>query len=153
MGWNYWQLELLEQGFRGEGIAKTMFSQKSFFGNSKVVFLCFLEALGAGFLPFSVLETGLNIECFFKVTLGILNGPTESRHWQSQAIGTTTYQLGIGHTLDFLLRTEGSQRTFAAWWHLPKGGQRIYKLLYLVIIYRVYTCEFMYLSQFCLEAL
>ena len=44
-----------------EGIEKTMFSQKSFFGNSKVVFLCFLEALGAGFLTFSVLETGLSV--------------------------------------------------------------------------------------------
>ena len=63
-GWNYWQLELLEQGFRVEGIAKTMFSQKSFFGDSKVDFLCFLEALGTGFLTFSALETSLKIECF-----------------------------------------------------------------------------------------
>ena len=47
--WSYWQLELLEQGFRGESIAKTMFSQKSFFGDSKVDFLCFLEALGQVF--------------------------------------------------------------------------------------------------------
>ena len=62
-GWNYWQLELLEQGFRVEGIAKTMFSQKSSFGDSRVDFWCFLEALGAGFLIFSALETGLKIEC------------------------------------------------------------------------------------------
>ena len=62
--WNYWQLELLEQGFRVEGIAKTMFSQKSFFGDSKVDLLCFLDALGAGFLIFSALETGFKIECF-----------------------------------------------------------------------------------------
>ena len=64
--WNYWQLELLEQGFRVEGIAKTMFSQKSFFGDSKVDFLCFLEALGTGFLTFSALETSLKIECFLR---------------------------------------------------------------------------------------
>ena len=35
-----------------EGIAKTMFSQKSFIGDSRVDFWCFLEALGAGFLIF-----------------------------------------------------------------------------------------------------
>ena len=63
-GWNYWQLELLERGFRVEGIAKTMFSQKSFFGDSRVVFLCFSEALGVVFLTFSALETGSKIECF-----------------------------------------------------------------------------------------
>ena len=60
-GWNYWQLELLEQGFRVEGIAKTMFSQISFIGVSRVDFWCFLEVLGAGFLRFSALETGLKI--------------------------------------------------------------------------------------------
>ena len=47
-----------------EGIAKTMFSQKSFIGDSRVDFWCFLEALGAGFLSFSALETGLKIERF-----------------------------------------------------------------------------------------
>ena len=52
-GWNYWQLELLEQGFRVQGIAQNMFGQKSFFGDSKVDLLCFLEALGTGFLTFS----------------------------------------------------------------------------------------------------
>ena len=69
-GWKYWQLELLEQGFRVEGIAKTMFSQKSFFGDSEVDFLCFLEALGTGFLTFSALETGLKILCFLRSPWG-----------------------------------------------------------------------------------
>ena len=62
--WNYLELELLKQGFRKEGIAKTMFSQKSFLSDSRVRFWCFLEAMGAGFLIFSALETGLEIECF-----------------------------------------------------------------------------------------
>ena len=53
-----------------EGIAKTMFSQKSFIGNSRVDFWCFLEALGAGFLSFSALETGLQIECFSRPPWG-----------------------------------------------------------------------------------
>ena len=44
---NYWQLELLEQGFRVEGIAKTMFSQKLCFGVSRVDFFCvFWKAWG-----------------------------------------------------------------------------------------------------------
>ena len=47
-----------------EGIAKTMFSQEPFIGDSRVDFWCFLEALGEGFLSFSGLETGLKIECF-----------------------------------------------------------------------------------------
>ena len=47
------------QGFRLEGVAKTMFSQKSFIGDSRVDFWCFLEALGAGFLSFCALETSL----------------------------------------------------------------------------------------------
>ena len=72
-----------------------MFSQQSFIGGSRVDFLCFLEALGARFLSFSALETGLKIRCFSrspwaswmapenkvmtvsagkKVTLGILDG-------------------------------------------------------------------------------
>ena len=51
-------MELLKQGFRKEGIAKTMFSEKTFIGDSRVDLLCFLEALGAGFLIFSALETG-----------------------------------------------------------------------------------------------
>jgi hypothetical protein len=33
-------------------------------------FWCFLEALGAGFLIFSALETGLKIECFSRSTWG-----------------------------------------------------------------------------------
>ena len=69
-GWNYWQLELLEQGFRVEGIAKTMFSHKSFIGDSRVDLLCILEALGAGFLSFSALETGLKIRCFSRSSWG-----------------------------------------------------------------------------------
>ena len=68
-------MELLEQGFRVEGIAKTMFSQKSFFGDSKVDFLCFLEALGTGFLTFSALETGLEIECFLRSPWGSWMAP------------------------------------------------------------------------------
>ena len=47
-----------------EGIAKTMFLQKTFIGDSRVDFWCFLEALGSLFLNFSGLETGLKIECF-----------------------------------------------------------------------------------------
>ena len=73
--WNYWQLKLLEQGFRVEGLAKTMFSQKSFFGDSKVDFLCFLEALGTGFLTFSALEAGLKIECFLRSPWGSWMAP------------------------------------------------------------------------------
>ena len=57
------------KGFRMEGIAKNMFSQKSFFGNSKVDLWCFLEAL-AGFLNFSALETGLKMECFLRSPWG-----------------------------------------------------------------------------------
>ena len=50
--------------FRVEGIAKTMFSQNSFIGDSEVGFVCLLEALGTGFLTFSALETSLEIQCF-----------------------------------------------------------------------------------------
>ena len=53
-----------KQGFRKESIAKTMFSQKSLSDGSRPIFLCFLEALGMVFLIFSVLETGMKIECF-----------------------------------------------------------------------------------------
>ena len=60
----------LKQGFRMEGIAKNMFSQKSFIGDSGVDFWCFLEALGAGFLSFSALETGLKIRCFSRFLWG-----------------------------------------------------------------------------------
>ena len=68
-------MELLKQGFRMEGIAKTMFSQKSFIGDSRVDFLCFLEALGAGFLRFSALETGLKIRCFSRSLWGSWMAP------------------------------------------------------------------------------
>ena len=53
-----------KQGFRIEGIAKSMFSQKSFIGDSRVDLGCFLEALGAGFLSFSALEAGLKFMDF-----------------------------------------------------------------------------------------
>ena len=60
----------LKKGFREEGIAKTMFSQKSFFDDSRVDIWCFLEALGVVFLFFAALETGLKIECFSRLPWG-----------------------------------------------------------------------------------
>ena len=62
------------QGFRAESIAKTIFSQKSFFGHSMVDLLCLLEVLLVGFLIFPASKTSLKIECFFKVAMGILDG-------------------------------------------------------------------------------
>ena len=53
-----------------EGLAKTMFSQKSFIGDSRIDFWRFLEVLGAGLLSFSALETGLKIECFSRSSWG-----------------------------------------------------------------------------------
>ena len=47
-----------------EGIAKTMFPQKTFIGDSRLDFGRFLDALGEGFLSFSGLETGLKTKCF-----------------------------------------------------------------------------------------
>ena len=58
-----------------EGTAKTMFPQKTFIGDSRVAFWCFLEALGAGFLSFSALETGLKIECFSRSSWGARLAP------------------------------------------------------------------------------
>ena len=58
-----------------EGIAKTMFPQKTFISDSRVDFWCFLEALGAGFLSFSALETGLKIECFSRSPWGSWMAP------------------------------------------------------------------------------
>ena len=58
-----------------EGIAKTMFPQKTFIGDSRVDFWCFLEALRAGFLSFSALETGLKIECFSRSPWGSWMAP------------------------------------------------------------------------------
>ena len=55
---------LQNQAFGVEGIAKTMFPQKTFIGDSRVDFWCFLEALGSLFLNFSASETGLKIERF-----------------------------------------------------------------------------------------
>ena len=54
------------QGFRVEGIAKTMFSPKSFSGDSTKadLFVFLFEALGTSLLTFSALETGLKIKCF-----------------------------------------------------------------------------------------
>ena len=49
---------------------KNMFSQKTFIGDSRADFFCFLEALGAGFLSFSALETGLKIQCFSRSLWG-----------------------------------------------------------------------------------
>ena len=72
--WNYWQLELLGQGFRVEGIEKIIFSQKSLFGDSEVDFLCFLEAFGDRFSDFFCLGNRLGNSVFLKVTLGILDG-------------------------------------------------------------------------------
>ena len=68
-------MELLKQGFRIEGIGKTMFSQKMFIGDSRVDFWCFLEALGAGFLSFSALQAGLKIECFSRSPWGSWMAP------------------------------------------------------------------------------
>ena len=50
-GWNYRQLELLKQGLRIEGIAKTMFSQTSFIGDTRVEFW-FFGSLGSRFSEF-----------------------------------------------------------------------------------------------------
>ena len=62
-----------------EGIAKTMFSQKSFFGDATVDVLLFFEALGTGFLTFSALGTGLKIECFLRSPLGSWMAPQNKR--------------------------------------------------------------------------
>ena len=58
-----------------EGIAQTMFRQKKFIGDSRVDFRCFLEALGAAFLSFSALETGLKIECVSRSPWGSWMAP------------------------------------------------------------------------------
>ena len=58
-----------------EGIAKTRFPPKTFIGDSRVDFWCFLEAMGAGFLSFSALETGLKIECFSRSPWGSWMAP------------------------------------------------------------------------------
>ena len=55
------RLELLEPGFSIKGIAKTKFPEKSFFVDFGVDLFCFLDTLGAAFLIFVALETGLNI--------------------------------------------------------------------------------------------
>ena len=60
----------LKQGFRQEGIAKTMFSQKSFTDDLRVDSVCFWEALGAGFLSFCAMETGLKLQCFSRSPWG-----------------------------------------------------------------------------------
>ena len=58
-----------------EGIAKTVFPQKTFIGDSRVDFSCFLKALGAGCPSFSALETGLKIECFSRSPWGSWMAP------------------------------------------------------------------------------
>ena len=73
-------MEILKQGFRTEPIAQTMCSQKSLFNHSVIGFVGFSDAFGAVFLTFAVLETGLSIECFFKVNKGTLNSIAGLRH-------------------------------------------------------------------------
>ena len=46
------------------------------------MFNVFSEALGAVCVTFLALGTGLKIECFLKVNLGILNGSRKYRHDQ-----------------------------------------------------------------------
>ena len=58
-----------------EGIAKTMFPQKTCIGDSRVDFLWFLDALGAGFLTFSVLGTGMKSRCFSRSSWGARLAP------------------------------------------------------------------------------
>ena len=53
-----------------EGTAKAMLSQTLFFDDSRVDFLCFLEAFEVVFLVFAALETGLEIECFSRSLWG-----------------------------------------------------------------------------------
>ena len=48
-------------------------------GDSTVDFVCFLEALGAGFLIFSALETGLKIEWFSRSPWGSRMAPENKR--------------------------------------------------------------------------
>ena len=60
----------LKTGFRKDGTAKTMSSQESFFGDCRVDFVGFLEALGLLFLTFAALETGLKIECLSRSSWG-----------------------------------------------------------------------------------
>ena len=58
-----------------EGIAKTRFPPKTFIGDSRVDFWCFLEALGSLFLDFSASETGLKIDCFLRSPWGSWMAP------------------------------------------------------------------------------
>ena len=44
--------------------------EKLFIGGSRVDFYCFWEVLGAGFLSFSALDTGLEIEFFSRSPWG-----------------------------------------------------------------------------------
>ena len=72
-----------------EGIAKTMFPQKTFIGDSRVDFWCFLDALGEGFLSFSGLETGLKIECFSRSPWGSWMAP------ENKATGGSVVEMRI----------------------------------------------------------
>ena len=58
-----------------KAIAKTIFPQKKFIGDSRVDFWYFLEALGERFLSFSALETGLEIQCFSRSLWGSWMAP------------------------------------------------------------------------------
>ena len=51
-------------------LQKFCFRKHVFFDDSRLDFGCFLEALGAGFLSFSGLETGLKIQCFSRSLWG-----------------------------------------------------------------------------------
>ena len=81
-----------------QGIAKTMFQQKTFIGDSRVDFSCFLEALGSLFLNFSASETGLKIDCFLRSPWGSWMAP-ENKVTGGSGVkirfgsGVTTYQL------------------------------------------------------------
>ena len=64
--WISWQVELLKQGFRLEGIAKHYVFAKVVLNDSSDDCYCCSDALGTFVLVFA-LETGLKIEWFFKV--------------------------------------------------------------------------------------
>ena len=58
------RLGLPNRGFRIEGIAKNECSWISFLKNFWIVFLCFVDALGAVFLTFQGLKTSLETKRF-----------------------------------------------------------------------------------------
>ena len=56
------------------GIAKAMSSLKAFLVIRGSILCVFLFDLGCSCSDISALEIGLEIDCFFRVALGILNG-------------------------------------------------------------------------------